>query len=101
MAMDDYSRCRFSITCHTDDLAVVHCLRALCQHSVSGVKPQIAWGGTSEKNWCDSNHCLTLRFTSTAQRDTFVQEANRLLGGRWSERRRSDTDPATRQREPH
>ena len=99
--MDDYARCRFSITCHTADLAVVHCLRALCQHNVAGVRPQIAWGGTSEKNWNDQENCITLRFTSSAQRDGFVRDANRLLAGHWTERSRSDNDPATRQREPH
>ena len=96
---DDYARCRFSITCHTDDLAVVHCLRALCQHSVKGVRPQIAWGGSSALNWKSSGNRITLRFTTTSQREAFVRDANRLLGNHWEETGRSDKNPATRQRE--
>lgn len=98
---DDYARCKFSITCLTDDLAVLHCLRALCQHNVEGVLPQIAWGGTTEKNWRESDNCITLRFTSPKQREAFVSDANRLLGGHWTGVDRSDDDPATRQRAPH
>jgi hypothetical protein len=44
----DYDRCRYSITCYTKDLAVVHRLRALCQHCEKDCRPQIAWGGTGK-----------------------------------------------------
>jgi hypothetical protein len=47
----DYQRCKFSITCQTNDLAVVHCLRAICQFAEKVVMPQIAWGGTKETEW--------------------------------------------------
>jgi len=96
---DEYARCRFSITCWTPDLAVVHCLRGLCQHAESKVKPQIAWGGTTEKAWRDAGKQISLRFSSPAFRDEFVLHARRLLPtGSWEERARSDIDPATRQR---
>lgn len=77
--MDQYQLCKYSITCETNDLAVVHCLRALCQHNVQNCRPQIAWGGTSEKKWRHDNKCITLRFTSQEQRDDFVDDAKRLL----------------------
>ena len=99
MVDSDYQRCRYSITCHTDDLAVVHCLRALCQFAEKGCRPQIAWGGTTESNWTAAGNQITLRFTSPSYRDVFVKEAEQLLSsGSWSEVCRSDNDPARRQR---
>jgi hypothetical protein len=99
MVDDDYRRCRFSITCHTDDLAVVHCLRALCQFAERDCRPQIAWGGTGEDAWRHAGKQITLRFTSLSYRDRFVGEANRLLPkSSWREAARSDNDPAMRQR---
>lgn len=96
---DDYKRCHFSITCETDDLAVVHCLRALCQHNVQNCRPQIAWGGSSAENWRRDGNRITLRFTSQTQRESFVGDVERLLpSSSWREVRRSDNDPATRQR---
>jgi hypothetical protein len=97
--MDDYQRCHFSITCRTEDLAVVHCLRALCQHAEQGCLPQIAWGGTSESSWRSSGKSIKLRFTSPSYREAFIREANRLLPlGIWHEIERRDNDPAVRQR---
>jgi hypothetical protein len=61
---EEYLRCHFSITCFTEDAAVVHCLRALCHFAESGVKPQIAWGGTKMKDWISAGHQITLHFTS-------------------------------------
>ena len=96
---EDYRRCHFSITCHTDDEAVVHCLRALCHFAEITVKPQIAWGGTKRQDWVAAGHQITLCFTSTHHRDRFVREATRLLpSGIWHETSRSDEDPARRQR---
>jgi len=95
----DYLRCKFSITCYTDDMAVVHCLRALCHYAEIAVKPQIAWGGTTLENWAHSDKKVTLRFTSPYHRETFVREAARLLPtGSWKEIERNDNDPAQRQR---
>lgn len=97
----DYLRCCFSVTCYTDDLAVVHCLRALCQYAEKECRPQIAWGGTTEKAWRRDGRRITLRFTEPLFRDKFLQEAMRLLPeGSWQETGRSDNDPATRQRKP-
>jgi hypothetical protein len=95
----DYQRCKFSITCRTDDLGVVHCLRALCEHAEKDGKPQIGWGGTKRSDWLAAGKKMTLRFTRPEYREVFVEEATRLLpSGSWSEDSRSDSDPATRQR---
>lgn len=97
--MSEYDRCHYSITCQTDDLAVVHCLRGLSQHNVKTRHRQIAWGGTAEKDWQASGNCITLRFTAPEQREAFVCDATRLLlQGSWQEVARSDSDPARRQR---
>jgi hypothetical protein len=97
-----YERYRFSVTCRTDDLAVVFCLRALCQFASDDVLPQIGWGGTKESEWRAARNQITLRFTSAKSRDRFVGEATRLLpAGSWREVRSSDSDPARRQRPPH
>jgi hypothetical protein len=95
----DYDRCKFSITCHTDDLAVVHCLRGLCQYAEKGRVRQISWGGTKESEWRAAGNNITLRFTNPVYRDVFVKEAARILPqNSWTEVRRSDADPAHRQR---
>ena len=95
----EYQACHFSITCRTPDLAVVHCLRALCEFAEEKVRPQIGWGGTTARAWKSAGGRITLRFSDPAYRDRFVAEANRLLpAGTWAEVARSDADPAQRQR---
>jgi hypothetical protein len=99
-AQSDYERRRYSITCHTEDLAVVHCLRALCQHCEEDCRPQIAWGGTEEGAWRQAGNQITVRFTRPDYREAFVREAVRLLpDGSWRETARRDNDPAKRQRQ--
>jgi hypothetical protein len=44
-----HSACKFSATVMTTDVAVLHMLRALCQHCESGKYKQIAWGGTGAR----------------------------------------------------
>jgi hypothetical protein len=39
-----HAACKFSVTVTTTDVAVLHLLRALCQHCESGKYKQIAWG---------------------------------------------------------
>ncbi len=94
----DHERYRFSVTCQTDDLAVLHCLRALCQHVEKFRKPQIGWGGTSEASWRGSSGEFTLRFTSAEYRSKFLSEGERLLKGHWRKLRENDNDPASPQR---
>jgi hypothetical protein len=98
---DWYPRYRFSITCLTDDLAVLSCLRALCQWAEKGVYRQIGWGGTTETSWERSGGRATLRFTDAAYRQDFIDKAEQLLADRWSVVEKNDQDPATRQRKPH
>lgn len=88
----------FSVTLRSDDLAVIHCLRALAQYAQRDGNTRITWGGTKRKDWEENHHQITLRFTQPEYRHHFVAEADRLLPlGSWSEASRSDSDPASPQ----
>src|SRR5437764_10841247 len=79
MADEDYERCRFSVSCETEDLAVLHCLRALAQYAEgSNIPKNIPWGGTGEAEWQRNHNVVTFRFTSSEYRSTMVSEAARL-----------------------
>lgn len=93
-----HARYHFSITVQTDDVAVLHCLRALCQHWAGGQYPQMGWGGSDQGTWKSSNGKVVLRFATAAGRTSFVSDARRLLGQHWLEVSRSDTDPASPRR---
>jgi hypothetical protein len=87
---------RYSITIHTDDLAVVNCLRALSKFSQKTGNNNIPWGGTKDKDWKRDRHNVTFRFSETIYRNGFISEIKRLLPeGLWKEVGRSDNDPAT------
>jgi hypothetical protein len=63
MSDEEYLRCKFSITLQTNDLAVVHCLRSLCEYAEEVVKTQIGWGGTKRGDWENAGNKITLRFS--------------------------------------
>ena len=86
---------KYSITIHTDDLAVVNCLRALSKYSQRTGNNNIPWGGTKDKNWERDGHNVTFRFSSPEYREGFIAELNRLLStSLWQEVDRSNNDPA-------
>ena len=89
---------KFSITVHSDDLAVVNCLRSLSQYSQQSGNNRIPWGGTKDQDWKRDERTVTFRFTTPAFRSGFLTEAQRLLPqGLWSVVRQSDNDPASPQ----
>jgi hypothetical protein len=96
----DYERCHFSVSCETHDLAVLHCLRSLSQFAEGSKIPKsIPWGGTKEAAWRKNHEVVTFRFTSPDYRQTFIDEATRLLPtGSWRTVGTSDNDPASRRR---
>jgi len=59
---------RFSVTLHTDDRAVVNCLRALSQISQLTGNGRIPWGGTKDADWERDAHEVFFRFTLPAYR---------------------------------
>ena len=96
--MNDHQKFRFSVTCSTQDYAVVCCLRALCQYAEDHPKRQIGWGGTKESDWRKNGERVTLRFTSSNNRKRFINEATRLLNEHWKPVNENDNDPARAQR---
>lgn len=100
MPDEDYERCHFSVSCETHDLAVLHCLRSLSQFAEgSKIPTSIPWGGTKEAAWRKNDYVVTFRFTSPNYRETFLDEAERLLPAKsWTKVGSSDDDPATRRR---
>lgn len=96
----DYARCKYAVTCYTEDLAVLHCLRALSQFAEgSNIPKSIPWGGTKESEWRAAANQARFRFTSPAYRAAFLDEARRLLPpGSFKDVASSDIDPASRRR---
>lgn len=85
---------RFSVTIHTDDLAVVNCLRSLSQYSQKTENNRIPWGGTKDRDWNKDGHMVTFRFSQPSYREGFIKEIERLLSrALWVERKRNDNDP--------
>ena len=71
---------RFTVTLHTDDLAVVYCLRALADLCQETGNTRITWGGTRKVDWERSGNRVTFRFTNAEYRANLLSEARRLLG---------------------
>lgn len=94
----DHNAFHYSITCKTDDEAVLFCLRSLCQFCEKHSKPQIGWGGTGSAEWKAAKGTFKLRFTNPLYRKQFIGEGQRLLSGRWSVVQSDDADPASPQR---
>ncbi len=93
--MNQHAMYKFSVTVHTDDLALLHCLRGLSQFSQKKGNVRIPWGGTKKTDWKMANHKATFHFSSPAYRKCFIQEATRLVpDSLWKEVSRSDHDPA-------
>jgi hypothetical protein len=89
---------KFSVTIHSDDLAVVNCLRSLSQFSQQSGNNRIPWGGTKDKDWKRDSHTVTFRFTSPDFRIGFLSEAERPLPKLlWKVVCQSDNDPASPQ----
>ena len=94
-----YKLYHYSVTCLSDDLAVVHCLRALCQFAEKAIRKQIGWGGSGTTEWRIAGNRITLRFTKAEYRAEFIRNAERLLPPEsWSVLQMNDNDPAQRQR---
>jgi hypothetical protein len=93
--MGEHYKYKYSITIHTDDLAVVNCLRALSQYSQKSGNNRITWGNTKDSDWKAANHRVTFRFTLPEYRDGYLYELKRLFPSEfWKEVGRSDSDPA-------
>ncbi|MGE4298653.1 MAG: hypothetical protein AB7E47_11540 [Desulfovibrionaceae bacterium] len=93
--MIDHAAYHYSITLHSEDLALVHCLRALAQCSQLRGNNRIPWGNTREADWRRADMAVTFRFSNPAYREVFAKHVRRLLPpGLWREVARDDHDPA-------
>ena len=89
---------KFSVTIHSQDLAVVNCLRALSQFSQQTGNNRIPWGGTKDHDWKRDGRRVTFHFGTPEYRSGFIAEAKRLLPqSLWSIVDQDDNDPAERQ----
>lgn len=99
MAYSEHSQHKYSVTIHTDDLAVVGCLRALAKYSQQTGNNNIPWGGTKDVDWIRNSHNVAFHFSQPKYREGFVAELNRLLPAiLWKVISTGDNDPATPQR---
>jgi hypothetical protein len=96
--MSQHHLYHFSVTVHTDDLALLNCLRALSQHVQVTGNARIPWGGTKREDWEKQQHQATFRFSSDEYRVNFLKEAKRLLPSNlWKVIAQDDNDPASPQ----
>ena len=63
--MDDYQRCKYSKPALGMTWLWLIACELLSQHAENGCLPQIAWAGTSEKNWREHGRKITLRLNET------------------------------------
>lgn len=49
--MTTHAKFHFSVKCHTHDLAVLSCLRALNRWAQKDGNREIGYGGTKDKDW--------------------------------------------------
>lgn len=96
--MSTHNDFHYSVTIHTDDLALLGCLRALSQHAQATGNARIPWGGTKREDWERKNHHATFHFTCEGYRDDFLSHARRLLPPNlWNVTAQKDDDPASPQ----
>ncbi len=77
--MVERNQYRFSITIHTEELAVVNCLRALSQFSQKTENNRIPWRGTKDKDWQRDGKKVTFRFNKRDYRDGFIAVIEQVL----------------------
>jgi len=98
-SMTTHREHHFSITVHTDDIAILYCLRALADYCQETGNTRITWGGTKKEEWERGGKSVTFHFSSPAYRTKFSREAARVLpSDSWSKVRESDNDPAIPQK---
>jgi len=96
--MSTHNEHRFSITVHTEDLAILYCLRAIADYSQETGNTRITWGGTKKNDWERQNRSVTFRFSKPSYRTKFTQEAGRVLpADSWRKMTESNNDPAVPQ----
>jgi len=83
---------RYSLTCQTDDEAVLFCLRGLWRFA-ERLPPATEGWAEDVDGWRAMGGRVVLRFSDPRRRSTFLGEATRLLAGKWVRLAISDDDP--------
>jgi hypothetical protein len=92
---DTHDDFHYGVTMHTDDLALIGCLRALSQHAQARGNARILWGGIKREDLQRSNHRATFHFSSREYGEDFLEHARRLLPQElWQVTAQRDDDPA-------
>ena len=79
MSHHPHEEFRFSVTLHTDDLALLHCLRALCHYCESSAHKATGTAGAKQSDWDEHGHRVVLRFSTHGCRTMFVDQVERLV----------------------
>ena len=93
---------RYSVEVYTEDIVVLHCLRAVAQYAQKSGKKFVAWAGTKERDW-KRDGCVKFHFSDPRYREDFKKQADRVLQGRFTLGCDKDKDPPlpkARKREP-
>jgi hypothetical protein len=95
--MSQHADYKFSVTIHSDELALISYMRGLSEHCQIDGNKRIPWGNTKEKDWASANHQVTFHFNRQNHRDNFFNEAKNLFKETlWSIKGQSNNDPARR-----
>lgn len=87
----------FSVTIHSEDLALVSAMRGLAWYCQFDGNKQISWGNIKEKDWMKAGKQATFHFTRQNYRDNFILRANELFrDGLWKITEQSNNNPAKR-----
>ena len=83
-----------SITCESDDLPVIYCLRGIAEFAEKRAPTHVAWGNTGDDYWEEDGNRVTFHFSDSEYRQIFRDVANDILRERWKEVAAHDEDPA-------
>lgn len=81
--MSQHKYFNYSITIHSDDLALITSMRALAWFCQNEINRQIAVAGAKEEDWDREGHKVTFFFTSEHNRTVFLDESKRLFRPEW------------------
>jgi hypothetical protein len=83
----------YSVTIHTDSLAILYCLRGLSMFAQKTGNVYKPWGAASKAQWLGHHHIVKFYFTTEQYRSDFEEAANDILAGRWIKVGDSVDDP--------
>ena len=95
--MSQHIHFKFSITVHSDDLALIASMRGLAWFCQDEMNRQISVDGAKQEDWSRDNHEVKFYFTSKDNRQNFINVAINLFRQAWKIKNLSDDNPPTPQ----